>query len=169
MAENSISGDLGKGVVGAGIGFALYLFITGLELGWGGGGRGRGEGSGRGETKAPPASEGSGRGPTQPLLEPLVPSRPKDASRLSFVMTHPTFDDPSLPMSFRGPDARAYSLDEMIARIKTGGRSDVVLKTAGNVREGSASSATARVKQAGIEVWKEDGVRVSGNARGSYG
>jgi hypothetical protein len=139
--ENSSWRGLGAGVALGGVGVLLYFLIKGLG---GSGGRGAG-------------------------LALLM--RPRDEKRLTFVMTQPTADDPSRPMSFRGSDAKMFSLDEMISRVKAGGRSDVTLKMAGNVRQGSAESALTLVKQAGIEVWKEaapGGASVSGNDRGQY-
>lgn len=141
---------LGTGVALGGVGVLLYLLIKNL------GGQ--------------PGPAGRGTGPASTISTPLPP-RPKDEKRLTFAMTQPTSAEPTRPMSFRGPDARAASLEEMVARVKAGGRSDVTLKTAGDVRHGSAESALALIKQAGIEVWKEvsPGVEhVSGRARGSY-
>jgi hypothetical protein len=103
----------------------------------------------------------------------LPPPRPKDEQRLTFVMTQPT--ESARPMSFRlldeGTDTRVYALEDLIARVKAGGRSDVTLKIAGNVIESSAQSALALIKQAGIEVWKDvtSIPRVAGNNRGQYG
>lgn len=138
------------GALGA-VGVLLYFLIKNLGLS----GRSGGKVGDRGKL-LPPA--------------PGVLPPPGDAQRLTFVMIQPTPDAPSLPMSFRGPDAKAYSLDEMIARVRAGGRSDVVLKISGNVRAGSAESAKELVKKAGIEIWIEGGTRVSGaNSRGQYG
>jgi hypothetical protein len=147
--QRSSSGRVVGTVAGVGaVGVLLYLLVKNLGLGTRGGQDGAGA--------APPA-----------------PPRPRDEQRLLFVMTQPTADDPSVPMSFRSPvEGKTYALDEMIARIKDGGRSDVTLKIAGNVRAGSAESALSLVKQAGIEVWREVGsgvARVAGNARGQYG
>ena len=148
--QNSLGRGLVTGSAVGAIGVLLYLLIK--NLGFGPGERGAGE----------PGRGGSQGVPSSPL--PLA----KDTQRLSFVMTQPTADDPSRPMSFRGPDGKIYALEEMIARVKAGARSDVTLKTAGNVREGSAVVARAAIKQAGIEIWT-GGARVSGNARGQYG
>jgi len=136
------------GALGA-AGVLLYFLVKNLGLG----GRGK-------DDRSKLASPAPG------VLPP-----PGDARRLTFVMTQPTPAAPSLPMSFRGPDAKDYSLDEMIARVRAGGRSDVVLKISGNVRAGSAESAKDLVKKAGIEIWIEGGTRVSGaaNGRGQYG
>jgi hypothetical protein len=153
---------VGTGVAVGAVGVLLYLLIRNLGLG-GGGARGEG---GRGES-------GRGLGPEVPTVPPMppmppMPPLPKDEQRLLFVMTQPTADDPSRPMSFRGPGARAFALEEMIARVKAGGRSDVTLKTAGNVRQGSADSALSLVKQAGIKVWVS-GIGPAVNDRGQYG
>jgi hypothetical protein len=72
----------------------------------------------------------------------------------------------------KGPGPDSYSVEEMIARIKRGKRSDVTLKVTGGAHHGDAESALALLKKAGIEVWRDDGAgaaRVSGNARGQYG
>lgn len=149
IVRERASGSAWRGVATAGAlgaaGVLLYFLVKNLGLGGGKDNRGK---------------------PVPGVLPP-----PGDAQRLTFVMTLPTPDAPSLPMSFRGPDARAYSLDDLIARVRSGGRSDVVLKIAGTVRAGSAESAQALIKKAGIQIWTEGNTRVSGavNGRGQYG
>jgi len=187
VAEDSVAGGLGKVLLGGAVGFALYFLVTGLGVG----GRGEGEGDegrGRGEPEAPPVIP---PGPTVPPISPPVPlppspptappipPRPRDQARLSFMMTGPTFKEvlrgPS-PMRFRllgDSSARTYFLEEMIARIQAGGRSDVNLKIRGDVRQGSADDALRLLAQAGIKVWREEirprSPAVSGHARGQYG
>jgi hypothetical protein len=128
------------------VGVLLYVLIKNLGLGKHGSAR-----EGPGQLELPAAS-------------PL-----KDAQRLVFVMTRPTVDDAHAVMGFRGSDAKTYALEELIARVRAGGRSDVTLRTAGNVREGAVAAARDQLRQAGIEIWSESGARVSGNARGQYG
>jgi hypothetical protein len=157
VREYPVASAIGRFGISAGIGFALYLIITGLGFGVGGG-RGSGEGRGEGRGEAPPP-----------------PPVPKDELRLEFAMFHPTPEEhPRIPMGFRGPGAKMYSLEEMIARVKAGGRADVALTIMGDVRHGSVVEARAHIKQAGIEIWEESTSaripsRVSGNARGHYG
>jgi len=104
--------------------------------------------------------------PTTPELPPIL----HDDVRLTFVMTSPTADAPQQPMSFRGPDALAYSMDGVVGRVKAGGRSDVTLKAAGSVRQGSWLSAKASLKAAGIDVWDTpgDSDKMVGSSRGIY-
>lgn len=132
-------GGVGVGVL-AGL---AYFFLRG-RAGWGG----RDSGA-RTEMPAPVAI-------------------PKDPTRLMFVMVSPTADDPSRPSSFRGADGKMFALDEMIARIKAGGRSDVTLKIRGDVREGSVDSARVRVKEAGIKIWDGSAAVGSSLNRGCY-
>ena len=166
MAENSAAGGVVKFGLGLGVGFGLYLLISNLGLGGGLGFGGERGDAGRGEATPPP---------------PM----PRDEQRLEFVMVAPTTLDNKTP-AFRGPGDKIYSLDEMIARIKAGGRTDVLLKVRGDVISGPADDAETQIKQAGIDLWKPappplfpeqqptdvkpDPVKtVSGNARGEYG
>ena len=150
MAD-SISEGFGKLLLGGVVGFGLYYLVTGLGFGGLGSGEGRGPGPGRGEPSTP------------------EPTLPKDEARLSFLMIQPTADDPTRPMSFRSADGTRYTIEEMLARVKAGGRYDVTLKIRGDVRAGAGEAAQILIKQAGIEIWK-DTPRVSGNnVRGEYG
>lgn len=166
MAENSAGGSVVKFGLGLGVGFGLYLLISNLGLGGGLGFGGERGDAGRGEAA-----------PTPP------PPMPRDEQRLEFVMVAPTTLDNKTP-AFRGPGDKIYSLDEMIARIKAGGRTDVLLKVRGDVISGPADDAEAQITQAGIDLWKPappplfperqpadvnpEPVKVSGNARGQY-
>lgn len=144
------SHPFGRGVAAGGalgaLGVIVYFLLKNLGLG--------GHGSGRDE------HEGGSL---------VVPPQIKDAQRLMFVMVHPTVDDASQTLGFRGGDAKIYTLEELLARVKAGGRSDVTLKTAGNVREGASAAARDQIRRSGIEIWMEGGARVSGNLRGQYG
>jgi hypothetical protein len=92
----------------------------------------------------------------------------KDPARLTFVMVTPTADDPSRPSSFRGSDGKLLLLEELIARVKAGGRSDVALKIRGDVRAGAAASARARITEAGIKIWDDLATVGHSPERGSY-
>ena len=170
MAENSSAETVSKFGVGLGVGFALYFLIR--NLGFGGG---FGLGGGRGEAR----DEGA---PVPPSTPPPLPPMLRDEQRLEFVMVRPTtLDDKT--MAFRGPGDTIYSLEEMLARIKAGGRTDMTLKVRGDVISGPADNAEAAIKRAGIDLWesappppfpeKQPGAKppatVSGNARGYYG
>ena len=159
MAENSSAETVSKFGVGLGIGFALYYLIR--NLGFGGGRSFGGEGEGtRGEG-------GEARGEGDQVPSSVTP--PRDDQRLEFVMVRPTsLDDKT--MAFRGPGNQIYALEEVIARIKAGGRVDMSLKVRGDVIAGPADDAEAQFKNAGIDIWKPVPVKtVSGNARGQYG
>lgn len=154
MGRNSIAGNVGKSMLGVGAGFALYYLVTGL--GFGPGGRGDG---GRGESPRVP-----------PMVPPTVPARPRDEARLNFVLTAAGLEQRD--ESWRSPAVRKiFTLEEMIARIKDGGRSDVTLKVAGDAREGTLRETLAGLKQAGIDVYQLEAApgtapHVSGRGRG---
>jgi hypothetical protein len=73
MARNSAIGSVGKGALGVGVGFALYMLISsfgGGGFGWGRG-QGRGEGAGPGTSPAvPPPSPGTGPARARIMLSP---------------------------------------------------------------------------------------------------
>jgi hypothetical protein len=161
MGRNSIAGAVGKSMLGVGFGFALYYLVTGLGFGAGG----RGEGEGLGEPTSPTEP---------PSVPPPPPARPKDETRLNFVLSATGLEQRDA--NWRPPAMKKiFTLDEMIARIKDGGRSDVTLKISGDVREGTLRETLSRLKQVGIDVYKLEATptappssRVSGNARGEY-
>ncbi len=167
MAERSFSRGLGMGAIGMGVGFVLFLVVSGLRP------------EARGEAEAPPPPPPGPkpepppppRPPPPPPPKPPLPPRPqeptvppgpkKDVERLTFLMSQPKTSAGALPMRFQqqeGPGVRTYSLKEMISRVKAGGRSDVTLRTAG-MREGSARYARAFLLKSGIDVWDPDGRR----------
>jgi hypothetical protein len=166
VAERSAADGVVKLGLGIGVGFGLYLLIQNLGFG-----RGFGLGGGRGEARSDDA-------PAPP------PPMRRDEQRLEFLMVGPTTLD-NKTASFRGPGGQIFTLDEMIARIKAGGRMDVTLKVRGDVIAGPADTAEAQIKRAGIDLWKPappplfpekrpagttpDPVKVSGNIRGQYG
>lgn len=146
--QDSLGRELGLTAAFGAVGVLLYVLIRNLGLG-----------------RSGSAHEGHGPGQLESTAVPPL----KDGQRLVFVMTRPTMDDAHAAMGFRGSDAKAYALEELIARVRAGGRSDVTLKTAGDVLEGAAAAARDQLRQAGIEIWSESGARVAGNARGQYG
>lgn len=154
MAESSAAEDVIKFGLGLGVGYGLYRLIR--DLGFGGG---RGEARGDGTAPGPP-----------------TPSIPRDEQRLEFLMVGPTSPD-NRKAAFRGPGGQLYALEEMIARIKAGGRADVLLRIRGDVISGPADEAEAEIKRAGIALWKpappplfpEKQPPVVGNERGQYG
>lgn len=174
MADNSAAETISKFGVGLGVGVALYFLIR--NLGFGGG---------RGETQ----DEGTSAQPLPSSILPPTPQTLRDAQRLEFVMVSPT-SSADKTMAFRGPDEVIYSLEEMITRIKAGGRSDMILKIRGDVITGAVTEAEAAIRRSGIDRWRDDPSQlfpsadvwpwwsrsttepaktVSGNARGQYG
>lgn len=146
---------VGTGAAVGAVGVLLYLLIKNLG---GPGERGRGGG---GKATVPSLLQ-------PPAALPLPP--PRDLKRLTFVMQQAS---PNEPAVFRArdeaPGAKAYTLEEMISRIRAGGRADVTLKATGAVPHGAIEAAVGRLKQAGLEVWKEaaSGIaQVSGHTRG---
>lgn len=160
--RRSDDNSLGWLAVGAGIVAALVFFRGGN--GWGGG-------SGRPGGRVTMPADAPLPLPPSPASEPppIVDPQKRDDARLTFVMVEPTnaqWPDASA-MSFRGPDAKTYSLDEMIARIRSGGRSDVTLKASGSVVEAAWQSAKRLVAAAGIDVSEVD-APIVGSSRGVY-
>lgn len=158
MAERSAGEDFGKLVLGGAVGFALYLVATGLGFG-----TGRGSGTGTGPSPSPT--------PTPP--QPTTPAPfPKDTARLAFVMTGPTTPPHTQPMTFqlRGDLARTYLIDDLVARVKAGGRSDVSINFRGDVLQGAIDAARAAIKHAGLQSWEEaaGAPKVVGSDRGLY-
>jgi hypothetical protein len=147
-AKPSGGHPLAWGTLGVGILGLLYFLFRGRE---GSGGR-----------------RESGFGPGLPM--PLPTPIPRDPSRLTFVMLRPTAGDPHESPSFRGPDGKMFSLDEMIARVRAGGRSDVAFTAAGDVRQGSIDAAKAHIQGAGIQVWENSSTKSVGRSieRGYY-
>lgn len=160
MAESSTADRIGTLVIGGAVGFGLYMLVTGLGFGLGGGDGARGRGEGREEDR--------GEGPPVP-----APTKPKDEVRLNVLLSPKGFE-------LRGVDwkpaaaAKILTLEEVVARVKDGGRSDLNLKISGDAIQHDVDAALAAFKQRGIDVLKVDAsasapARVSGNARGQYG
>jgi hypothetical protein len=139
--DDTFAEGFGKLALGAGVGFGLYLLVTALGFG----GRGRGRGGARREEERTP--ETSARPPSVP-----PPARPRDAARLTFTMFE---GDPAVfRFSGTGESSPPFSVDELIARVRAGGRSDVNLHIRGTVVQHAADEALARLKAAKIEVFR---------------
>jgi len=117
---------------GFGIGFALYMMFGGnLGLGFGRGSGGLGAGGN---------SDGSGRGGTQPVpdAQPItarVVPDPSDASKAVIEL-----------------EGQQIGIADLIARIVTGGRRDVVLIVRGDTRQGAAEAIEQAVSSSGIQI-----------------
>ena len=141
MAEDSVGDSLVKALLGIGAGFGLFYLATHFGFG-----------------------RGHGSGPS--------PSRAPDAKRLTFLMTAPSGHDAHQPAGFQqrtdtGLDPQIYSIDDLIARVRDGGRTDVELRASGAVLQGPWEAARDHIKQAGITVFEAaTAPTVSGFARG---
>ena len=137
VAEDSAALTFGKVLLGGAVGFALLFVGTGLGWGRRGG-----------------ASPSGGGGPFPPLPAPSSHSlRPKDDKRLSFVMIEPKVVGGALGFRLRdGEPLKIYSLEELLARVRDGGRSDVELRASGDVMHGAWDEAQGRIKRAGLAV-----------------
>lgn len=162
MAEGSVVEGFGKVLLGGAVGFGLYMLIS--NLGFGGRGAGRGEGHGEGPPIPTPQPV-----PTPPPA-PTPPPKPKDEKRLSFRLSSKGFE--LLDADRKSADGKTYTLDEVIARVKEGGRSDLELAVSGGARQGDVDKAREAFQRADLKVEiseKHATARVSGNARGEYG
>lgn len=131
----SLVGDFGRGAVGVGIGFGLYLLLT--QLGFGGG----------------RAKQKRGEG--------MVAPRHRDTTPLHFLLSSRGFEPRTADWT-TPPDARTYTLADVIERVLGGGRHDVVLKVTGDVIERDYSAARGDLATAGIEVLEAHAPAVSG-------
>lgn len=162
MSRSSFAGNFGKVVLGGAAGFALYFLFGRGGLGFGE----SGDGEGRGEPRLPTEP------PAVPPPSP-PPTRPRDEARLNYVLSSAGLEQRDA--NWKPPAVKKiYALEEVIARIKDGGRSDVTLKVSGDAREGTLRDVLAGLKQAGIDVYRLEATppappSVSGNARGEYG
>jgi len=142
VSENSGIGTLGTIFLGGVVGFGLFFVVTGL------GGQG-------------------GRG--TPLLSQRPRFRPQDDKRLSFVMVEPKVAGGLMGFRLRdGEPSKIYALEELISRIKEGGRTDVELRASGDVPHGSWEEARALIKRAGVTVWLAESAAAPVSA-GSWG
>jgi hypothetical protein len=123
--DDAFAEGFGKLVLGAGFGFGLYLLVT--ALGFGGHGHGRRD-------------------------DAVVPSRPRDQGRLAFTM----FEGDPVVFRFSGTGEHSppFSVDELIARVRAGDRSDVNLHVRGTVIQKTYDAAMDRLKAAGIVVFR---------------
>lgn len=146
MADDSFADNFIKTLLGVGAGFGLFYLATHFGLG----GHGRGE------------------GPAQ---------HPTDVKRLVFVMTFPnTQAEAHAAAGFQqrtdtGLDSKIFSVDDLIARVREGGRGDVELRASGAALQGAWQEARDRVKRSGLAVFEVASTpAVSGfYGRGYYG
>lgn len=173
--NNSFASGLGKGVLGVGVGFALYFLIRNLRLGGGFGFGGE-----------PGAREAGSEAPSVPSPRP-EPPLPKDTEPLLFVVFHPegvsdfgkgsdlatrarreaAFHRIDLGTemvtpreiyrragaAIRDKAAKPLSIDEVIARAKAGGRDDVRLINLGGIRAGTWDDVLDTLMGSGINHW----------------
>lgn len=125
--NNSRVGDVGKGVLGVGVGFALYMLISGFG-GGAGFGWGRGRGEGRGEQGAGSTAPPVGPGPAGPAR-----------SQLKLTPTGITVD------------GKPMSLDEAVAAVKAARDVDVVVT--GDTIQGDVDDLLVALFLAGI-TWR---------------
>lgn len=182
MARGSFAGNVGKGALGVGFGFALAYFLR-LGGGFGLGG-GRGEGRGEGAPSPPPApgppvppAPPSLPKDDLPLLFWMFnPTGFKGLSKLPDPTSRAREDARFLQLDFGKdelsqdafrarvsarlrsvPDYKsspAMSIDDVIARIKAGGRDDVRLMTSGATVSGSYDDVKDALMAAGIKHWE---------------
>ena len=178
MAENSAAGGVVKFGLGLGVGFGLYLLIRNFGFG---GGLGLGGGGARGEGQAPSAPGPSETPPIpqdeQPLLFWVEPSddlkqrgerskladpasRTRDDARfylldLSAVSTADQLKKrvSELVKKVLDKELPPLSLDDVVARIKAGGRDDARLMSSGAILSGTWDDAREALLSAGIKHW----------------
>jgi hypothetical protein len=180
FAGNVGKGALG---VGVGVGFALFYFLRlggGFGLGGSGGsGGGGGRGEGAGQAPSPTFPPGPPAPPPPKDALPLLfwvfePADLKEMSKLPDPTSRTRVDARFLLMDLGTAEftydqlrarvreflqgnykARpALSLDEVIARVKAGGRDDVRLMTSGGIRAGTYDDAKDALMAAGIKHWE---------------
>jgi hypothetical protein len=176
MAENSTAETLGKLTLGVGVGFGLYWLIR--NFGFGGFGLGGGRGDSRSDGGSAPSRPGPALPPrpkdAQPLffwMEPVV-NKPRSKQVDPVARTR---DDARFYLWELGPDAvtqeelhrrlgtfvkdvvrgkgTPMSVDEVVERIKAGGRDDVRLDTSGATIQGTWDDAKDALMAAGIKHW----------------
>lgn len=179
MARNSVAGSVGKGALGFGVGFALYFLIRNLRFGGGfglGGGRGDEE-TGRGPSAPTAPSERPGP-PLPKDIDPLlfVVFHPegfkvddqRDPDMAKRVLRNARFHRIELGAEKISPDeiyrragraiadktSRPQQLDEVIARVKAGGRDDVRLIDMGNIVQGTWDDVMGSFADSGINRWE---------------
>lgn len=176
MADNSSAETVSKFGVGVLVGGALYYLIR--NLGFGGFGGSSGNGSGRDD-----GATGPRPGPPVPAIprdaQPLLyvvaePDSLHELSKLSDPTSRARVEAIFRPIELgaaelsadevyrrmsdvlrRGRDTGTPPLliDDVIARIKSGGRDDVRLVSTGNIRQGTWADAKDALMAAGIKHW----------------
>ena len=177
MAENSTAETLGKLTLGVGVGFGLYWLIR--NFGFGGFGLGGGGGDARTDGGSAPSQPAPALPPrpkdAQPLFFWMVPvantprskqldpsARTRDDARFylwelgadeftqdEFQRRLGTF----VTDVVRGGKGTPMSVDEVIARVKAGGRDDVRLDTSGATIQRTWDDAKDALMAAGIKHW----------------
>lgn len=162
MAEDRVAGILGRAALGGAVGFALFFLVTGL------GSRERGRGRDSSLLPLPRDAE--------PLLYVVVESedaqklpRPPDLAtrarrdvrfrRLDLGAAKLLPDEIYRRMSDllrreQGEGIPPISVDDLIARVRAGGRDDVRLISTGAIRAGTRDDALNALMRAGIKNWK---------------
>ncbi len=162
MAEDTVAGIFGKAALGSAVGFVLYVLVTGRGS--------RGDGRGR-DSSLPPLPRDA-----EPLLYVVVESaeaqklpRPPDlftrarrdvrfrrldlgAAKLSPDEIYRRMSD--LLRREQGEGTPPISVDELIARVRAGGRDDVRLISTGAIRTGTRDDALDALMSAGIKHWR---------------
>jgi len=127
--DDGFGKNLLKFGAGLGIGFALYMMFGGK------GGLGFGRGSGGLDSGGGGVVPAGQRAPdTQPITVRVVPD-PSDASKAAIEL-----------------DGQFVSLADLIARIVSGGRHDVIVIVRGDTREGAAEQIRQTLTSAGIQI-----------------
>lgn len=176
MADNSAAETLGKLTLGIGAGFGLYWLIR--NFGFGDFGLGGGPGDAHTDGGSAPSQSGPSLPPrprdTQPLffwMEP-VPNKPRSKQADPIARTR---EDARFYLLELGPEeftqddlhrrlgtfakdvvrgnGTPMSVDEVIARIKAGGRDDARLATSGATIQGTWDDAKDALMAAGIKHW----------------
>lgn len=134
--DNGFGKGFAKLGLGMGIGFALYMMFGGRGgLGFGRGSGGLNAGRGEGPGTAPDASSTTQQAPdAQPLSARIVPD-PSNASKAVIDL-----------------EGNLVGIADLIARVITGGRRDVVIIVRGDTRHGAAQAIEQAITSAGIEI-----------------
>jgi hypothetical protein len=179
VTENSAAATVGKFGLGLGVGFGVYLLIR--HLGFGGAGGAGGSGAARGPGIPRPSAPLPSPLPplprdAQPILlwvEPVDRLKRTPRSELSDPASRARQDVVFLVIDLGSTQTLAelnervrarvmellakrtspMTLDEVIARIKAGGRDDVRLMTSGGILAGTWDDVKDALMAAGIKHW----------------
>ena len=183
MARDSAVGSVGKGALGFGVGFVLYFLIRNFRFGGGFGiGEGRaerGDEAGRGPDAPVPSKPPRPSTPplpkdTDPLLfvvfhpEGFKIEDQRDPDMAKRVLRNALFQRIDLGTEKIAPEEiyrragraiedkarRPLRLDEVISRIKAGGRDDVRLIDMGNIIQGTWDDVMGSLADSGINRWE---------------